>query len=105
VHSEVEKLIGNEKTLPENPISPQFSAIPSRIGGPQGTIGTVVQIEGFAPGKQIFLTAKNILMFQWFQSKYKNWHGDISDFINEAIDYFFRSSNWQVKIVQEEVFT
>ena len=74
--------------------------IPPRTNEP---LGAVVQIEGFAPGKQVFLTANNILFFQWFKSKH-NYEGDISDFLNDAIEDFFRARNWRIKIVKEEVF-
>ena len=92
---------------PQNPIfpsqisksvPPQFPAIPPRIGAQQGTI---VQIEGFAPGKTINLTPPNITMIQWFMNKYK-WKGDLSDFLNQTVEDFFRARNWRIKIVQEE---
>ncbi len=89
------------------PLSPGGAEIIQRLPVPPGIDdpgGVTIQIEGFAPGRQVFLTPKNILMFQWFLAKHPKWEGDLSDFINQAIEAFFNSINWKIKMVQEEMF-
>lgn len=49
----------------------------------------IVEVKGFPVGQRIYLTPKNVTMYQWFKSKYK-WDGDLSDFVNDCMDYFFR---------------
>lgn len=90
----------NHRNLsPENRTSAPMM-VPPRVGEREGT---TVQIEGFAPGKQVFLTANNILLYQWFVAKY-GYDGDISDFINDAIEDFFKARDWKVMIVKGEAF-
>ena len=62
----------------------------------------VVQIEGFAPSRYIALTPKNITLIQWFTAKF-GYEGDLSDFINDAVEDFFQSRNYQLKIIKEEI--
>ncbi len=62
----------------------------------------MVQIEGFAPGKTIILTPYNIVMMRWFIDKY-GYEGDLSDFINDTIEDFFKSRNWSIKIIEEKI--
>jgi len=48
----------------------------------------IVDVIGIPVNRKIQLTPKNLTMFQWFKTKY-NWSGDISDFINDTMEYFF----------------
>ena len=57
--------------------------------------------DAFGKKEQVNLTPANMTMIQWFTTKY-GFEGDLSDFINDAIEDFFRSRNWRIKIVQEE---
>lgn len=62
-----------------------------------------LQVQGIPIGKKILLTPKNVTMIQWFQARY-DWDGDISDFINQCIEYFFKEGlHAKIKVeIQEE---
>ena len=59
---------------------------------------TVVDVKGFPINKKLFLTPKNITLFDCFKRVYPNWDGDISDFVNESMDYTFKALKMEMKI-------
>lgn len=77
----------------------------SRTGGgvtrPLAPEEVIVEVEGIPSGRRIRLTAKNLMYYDWFRSRY-SYDGDLSDFINDAIEDFFKSRNWTIKVVKEE---
>jgi len=95
-------------TVPEEPqtqTSTIITDIPPQVGyrKPMDDMGrNVVQIEGYAPSRSIALTPKNITLIQWFTAKF-DYAGDLSDFINDAVEDFFQSRNYQFKVIKEEI--
>jgi len=61
----------------------------------------VIEVEGIPVGRKIRLSPKNLMFYDWFKTKY-GYEGDLSQFINDAIEDFFRSRNWVIKVVKEE---
>ena len=61
----------------------------------------IIEVEGVPVGTKIRLTPKSLLLFDWFKAKY-GYEGDISDFINDAIEDFFRARGYEVMIVKKE---
>jgi len=77
---------------------------PPYLGTQPMTLGpneAVVEVEGVPVGRKIRLTPKNLALFDWFKARY-GYDGDLSDFINDAIDDFFRSRGYSLKVVREE---
>jgi len=52
----------------------------------------VIEVEGIPVGRKIRLSPKNLMFYDWFKTKY-GYEGDLSQFINDAIEDFFRSRN------------
>jgi len=42
------------------------------------------------------------VMYQWFKTEHE-YPGDLSDFLNDTVDDFFRSRQLQLKLVKGEV--
>jgi len=63
----------------------------------------LLEVEGVPPTRRVKLTPKSLMWYAWFRTKY-NYSGDLSTFINEVIEDFFRSRGWTIKIVKEEEF-
>jgi len=64
----------------------------------------LVEVKGVPVGKKILLTPKNLTMMQWFQARY-NWEGDISDFVNQCMEFFFKEGlHAKMKVEIEEEF-
>ena len=97
-----ETLEKTPRTLSPPSIGP-IHAIPS--GGPPSPAlrpgEAIIEVEGVPVGTKIRLTPKSLLLFDWFKAKY-GYEGDISDFINDAIEDFFRARGYKVLIVKEE---
>jgi len=93
----IENIIETEEPIIETETSP--------IDPQDPTQEAMVEVKGFPVGKKIFLTPKNITMYQWFKSNYPHWDGeDLSDFINQAMGFFFTeglNAKMKVEVVQE----
>jgi len=74
---------------------------PAAPGSELGPTESVIEVAGIPVGKKIRLTPKNLTLFDWFKARY-GYEGGLSDFINDAIEDFFRSRGYTVKIVKEE---
>lgn len=65
----------------------------------------IVEVRGIPIGKKIQFTPKNLTMWEWFKSQYQGWeNSDISDFINQCMDYFFKTglgAKMKIEVVQE----
>ena len=64
----------------------------------------VVEVEGIPVSRKAQLTPKNLMMFEWFKERYR-WDGDLSDFLNDTMTYFFENRlGAKVEINIKEVF-
>ena len=65
----------------------------------------IVEVRGVPIGKKISFTPKNLTMWEWFTSSYQGWENtDISDFINECMDFYFKKglgAKMKIEVVQE----
>jgi len=103
-------VLPNPTPLASNPnptplmASPPLLMPPAQImQQPPSEREALVQVRGIPVGKKILITPKNLTMIQWFQSKYA-WKGDLSDFINDAVEFFFSDglhAKMQVSIEEE----
>jgi len=50
----------------------------------------IVEVEGIPVSRKVQLTPKNLMMFEWFKERY-SWEGDLSDFIDDSMTYFFEN--------------
>ena len=50
----------------------------------------VVEVEGIPISRKVQLNPKNLMMFGWFKERYR-WEGDLSDFLNDTMTYFFEN--------------
>ena len=50
----------------------------------------VVEVAGIPVSRKVQLNPKNLMMFGWFKERY-NWEGDLSDFLNDTMTYFFEN--------------
>ena len=84
---------------------PRDETMTSRTGSrqalPLAPEEVILEVEGIPVGRRIRLSPKNLMFYDWFRTKY-GYGGDLSDFINDAIDDFFKSRNWTIKVVKEE---
>ena len=58
----------------------------------------VIDVKGFPINRKLCLTAKNITLWDCFKQIYPQWDGDISDFVNEAMDFTFKALKMEMKI-------
>lgn len=64
----------------------------------------IVEVEGVPVSRKVQLTPKNLTMYGWFKKRY-NWNGDLSDFIDDTMTYFFESKlGAQMQIIIKEAF-
>jgi len=50
----------------------------------------IVEVKGIPVSRKVQLSPKNLMMFGWFQKRY-SWDGDLSDFIDDTMTYFFEN--------------
>jgi len=50
----------------------------------------IIEVEGIPISRKVQLNPKNLMMFGWFKERYK-WEGDLSDFLNDTMTYFFEN--------------
>lgn len=92
------------KDVPPDPPPPINPNMPEDFAPHSSPEEATIEVKGIPVGRKILLTPKNLTMFQWFKSKYQ-FGGDLSDFINDTMEYFFRigvRAKMQV-VTQEEL--
>ena len=88
----------------ENSEKPQSPATPIEdynvefVDDETGSQEAVIDVKGFPINRKLCLTAKNITLWDCFKQIYPQWEGDISDFVNESMDYTFKALKMEMKI-------
>ena len=73
------------------------------VGYIQNPEDITVEVAGIPVSRKVQLNPKNLMMWEWFKERY-NWEGDLSDFINDTMAYFFMNRlGAEVKINISEV--
>lgn len=59
----------------------------------------IVEVEGVPVSGKVYLSTKNLMLFDRFRTQYQ-WDGDLSDFVNVAMTYFFENKlGVQVQVI------
>ena len=59
----------------------------------------IVEVEGLPVSGKVQLSTKNLMLFDRFRTQYQ-WDGDLSDFVNVAMEYFFKNKlGVQVQVI------
>jgi len=59
----------------------------------------LVEVEGVPVNGKVYLSTKNLMLFDRFRTQYQ-WDGDLSDFVNVSMTYFFENKlGVQVQVI------
>ncbi len=77
--------------------TPPAGASPKTLytGGPMTLEATGVMFK-------IFQNPKTLMWFDFFKKKHPTWDGDLADFLNDSVEYFFKSFGYKMSITREE---
>jgi len=62
----------------------------------------IVEVRGIPINKKIQINPKNLTLYEWFRAQYR-WDGDLSDFVNDTMEYFFsKGLNAEMQVIVKE---